>query len=200
MVIIGITGGVGSGKSLVLNELRENYHAYIIEADKLAHTMMLPGNAIYNEIIDAFGKEILNDYAPYEIDRAKLGQIVFYDREKLNILNGIIHPCVKQEIQSQIQSVRENGTCSLFAIEAALLIEDGYKRICDEIWYVWVDRETRILRLASQRGYTREKCISMMDSQSSDNFYLENADYILNNNGDIKSLSKQINARLNILL
>lgn len=200
MVVIGITGGVGSGKSLVLNELHDKYHAYILEADKLAHTMMMPGNAIYNEIIDTFGEEILTDYAPYEINRAKLGKIVFHDKGKLNILNGIIHPCVKREILSQIKSVREAGAISLFAIEAALLIEDGYRSICDEIWYVWVERETRILRLANQRGYTREKSISMMDSQSSDNYYLENADYILDNNGDCESLSKQINARLNILL
>lgn len=200
MVILGITGGVGSGKSRVLYDLKENYNAYIIEADKLAHKLMEPGKEIYNEIVKQFGKDILVEEAPYEIDRKKLGEIVFHDKEKLRLLDGISHPIVKKTIQDEIRLAKENGTISLFVIEAALLIQDGYDQICDEIWYIYVDREERIKRLMESRGYTREKCISMFESQASDEYYRKYANFTINNQSDYENSSKQLNARLNMLL
>lgn len=200
MVILGITGGVGSGKSRVLYDLKENYNAYIIEADKLAHKLMEPGKEIYNEIVKQFGKDILVEEAPYEIDRKKLGEIVFHDKEKLRLLDGISHPIVKKTIQDEISLAKENGTISLFVIEAALLIQDGYDQICDEIWYIYVDREERIKRLMESRGYTREKCISMFESQASDEYYRKYANFTINNQSDYENSSKQLNARLNMLL
>lgn len=200
MIVLGITGGVGSGKSRVLYELKEAYDAYIIEADKLAHTLMQPGETIYNAVVEAFGEEILCDEAPYEIDRRKLGEIVFNDEVKLKLLNSLSHPLVKAHILNEIKQAKEKGNVSLFVIEAALLIEDGYREICDELWYIWVSKETRIERLMAQRGYTREKCISIMESQSPDSFYKENTDCTIDNEKDYIFSSKQIKARLNKLL
>ncbi len=199
MIIIGITGGVGSGKSRVLYDLSENHGAYIVEADKLAHTLMEPGQSIYNEIVKNFGREILKENAPYEIDRQKLGGIVFADKDKLKQLDSISHPEVKKNILGQIEAKKAEGV-ELFVIEAALLIQDGYKEICDEIWYVWVSKEERIKRLAKQRGYTRSKCISMFNSQEDDDYYKKYADFTINNQLDYENSSKQLNARLNKLM
>ena len=199
MIIIGITGGVGSGKSRVLYDLSENHGAYIVEADKLAHTLMEPGQSIYNEIVKNFGREILKENAPYEIDRQKLGGIVFADKDKLKLLDSISHPEVKKNILGQIEAKKAEGV-ELFVIEAALLIQDGYKKICDEIWYVWVSKEERIKRLAKQRGYTRSKCISMFNSQEDDDYYKKYADFTINNQLDYENSSKQLNARLNKLM
>lgn len=199
MIIIGITGGVGSGKSRVLYDLSENHGAYIVEADKLAHTLMEPGQSIYNEIVKNFGREILKEKAPYEIDRQKLGSIVFSNKDKLKLLDSISHPAVKKNILWQIETKKAEGV-KLFVIEAALLIQDGYKEICDEIWYVWVSKEERIKRLAKQRGYTKSKCISMFNSQEDDDYYKKYADFTINNQLDYENSSKQLNARLNKLM
>ena len=198
MKIIGITGGVGSGKSRVLNELKVQYGAYIIEADKLAHELMEPGKVIYEEIVTAFGEDILCEEEPHVIDRVKLGKIVFSDKNHLEALNKIVHPLVKKSILMLIRQAKEKGDVRLFVIEAALLIEDGYKSICDELWYIWVDKETRIKRLMLQRNYTKEKSVSIMNNQSSDEFYKENCDFIIDNNRDYEYTSEQIKARLNI--
>ena len=168
MIVLGITGGVGSGKSKVLYDLKDNHGAFVIEADKLAHTLMEPGQTIYQEVVKAFGRDILEEKDPYFIDRSKLGQIVFNDKDKLTTLNNISHPLVKKHILEVIAEHRLQGKTKIFVIEAALLIQDGYDKICDEIWYIWVDKEERIKRLMAQRGYTREKCISMMNSQEDD--------------------------------
>lgn len=200
MIVLGITGGVGSGKSHVLYDLEKNHNAYILEADKLAHELMEPGKKIYNQIIESFGRDILSTDAPYQIDRNKLGQIVFNDKEKLKILNSISHPLVKEEIINRIDNAKKEGKIKLFVIEAALLIQDGYDAICDEIWYIWVDREERIKRLMKQRGYTREKCISMFNCQEPDEYYKKYATFTINNQFDYKNTSKLLNARLNKLM
>ncbi len=199
MIVLGITGGVGSGKSRVLYDLEKNYNAYIVEADKLAHNLMEPGRPIYREIIRQFGDNIVTDEEPYLINREKLGKIVFSDKEKLALLDSITHPLVKEEILCRIEEKRASGSTHLFVIEAALLIQDGYKNICDEIWYIWVPQEIRITRLMAQRGYTIEKCLSMFQNQESDEYYKKYADFTINNQFDYKYSSKQLNARLNKL-
>lgn len=200
MKILGITGGVGSGKSRVLYDLQKNYGAYVVEADKLAHELMEPGMPIYDRIVETFGSSILSKEPPYNIDRQLLGQKVFSDNEKLQILNNISHPMVKDSIMARIEQARSDGKISLFVIEAALLIQDGYKAVCDEIWYIWVGREERIRRLMLQRGYTREKCISILDSQDSDDYYRKYTDFTINNQLDYENSSKQLKARLNKFL
>ena len=198
MKILGITGGVGSGKSRVLDELKKEYGAYIVEADKLAHELMKPGKNIYNQIKKCFGDEILTNEAPYEIDRAKLGQIVFSNNDKLKLLNSIIHPMVKKNIIEDIEEKKKKGDIKLYVIEAALLAQDGYDRICDEIWYVWASRKERTKRLMDGRGYSKEKCDSMINSQADDSYYKEHSNYVINNDSDYET--KQLKARLNIFI
>ena len=186
MKIIGITGGVGSGKSGVLSLLKKKYDAYILEADKLAHVLMQPDGPTYHPIIDCFGVEIVASDG--SIDRKKLGAIVFHDADKLERLNAITHPAVRTEIDRQIAAARQTGGYTYFALEAALLLEEGYDAVCDEIWYIYVDSETRIQRLMAGRGYSREQCISIFESQSDDSYYRSHSRYVINNSKDFENL------------
>ena len=178
MLILGITGGVGSGKSKILYDLSNLYGAYIVETDKLAHTLMEPGQTVYQAVVEAFGTEILQAEEPYAIDRAKFAQIVFADKEKLAQLNALTHPAVKAWIRKDIEEKRKQDV-KIYVIEAALLIQDGYKEICDEIWYIYVNEETRIKRLMKQRGYTEERCRAMFHSQEPESYYRKYADFTL---------------------
>ena len=184
MLILGLTGGIGCGKTAVLTILKEEYDAYIIEADRLAHELMEPGKTVYQGIVDAFGMEVLMDTdidisVPAEgnavtdngqstvnrsIDRKKLGDIVFHDKDKLALLNSISHPLVKEEILRRIEEQKDAGK-KLFVIEAALLIQDGYKSICDKMCYVYADLDVRISRLCEYRGFTKERAQAVIDSQ-----------------------------------
>lgn len=187
MRIIGITGGIGTGKSTLLKLLKEEYGAYIVETDKLAHELMQPGQSAYNRIVQTFGTDIL--YVDGTIDRRKLGDIVFKNKTDLEKLNGIVHPAVKEYILADIEKKREEGTV-FYVIEAALLIEDGYKAICDEIWYIYVEREERLKRLVAGRGGNREKYESVIANQSSDEYYRQYCDVVIDNG---KTLEKTAN-------
>lgn len=179
MKIIGITGGIGTGKSTVLNFLKQEYNAYIVEADRLAHELMLPGEEAYRQITDIFGTAILSTDGT--IDRNSLGTIVFGDAEALRKLNAVIHPAVKQYILQDIEARKKEGNVKYYVIEAALLIEDGYKTICDELWYIYTEREERIRRLIAGRGGSREKWENVIGNQSSDDYYRTNCDYVIDN-------------------
>ena len=179
MKIIGITGGIGTGKSTVLNLLKQEYNAYIVEADRLAHELMLPGEAAYHQITDIFGTDILSTDGT--IDSNRLGAIVFRDAEALRKLNAVIHPVVKQHILQDIEAKKKEGNAQYYVIEAALLIEDGYKTICDELWYIYTEREERIRRLIAGRGGSREKWEHVIGNQSSDDYYRMNCDYVVDN-------------------
>ena len=211
MLILGLTGGIGCGKTAVLTILKEEYDAYIIEADRLAHELMEPGKTVYLGIVDAFGMEVLMDAdidisAPAEgnavtdngqstvnrsIDRKKLGDIVFHDKDKLALLNSISHPLVKEEIVRRIEEQKDVGK-KLFVIEAALLIQDGYKSICDKMCYVYADLDVRISRLCKYRGFTQERAQAVIDSQESEAFYLEACDYKIDNSGSLENTKKDL--------
>ena len=189
MKIIGITGGIGSGKTAVLNILKEDYGAFVMEADALAHHLMEPGQISYTDIVDEFGTDILTKDGI--IDRQKLGQIVFNDESKLQTLNSITHPNVKKSILDSINKQRDGG-CRLYVLEAALLIQDGYLDICDEMWFVYADIEKRIERLCKFRNFTRERALDVIRSQASDDYYQTNCTKTIDNSGDIDELRKQI--------
>ncbi|MCM1157628.1 MAG: dephospho-CoA kinase [Bacteroidales bacterium] len=182
MRVVGITGGIGTGKSTLLKLLNREHGAYIIEADKLAHKLMLPGGNLHRRIVEAFGERVLRE--DKTIDRQILSETVFRNEDALKKLNGIVHPEVKAYINADIAGKREEGKVSLYVIEAALLIEDGYREICDELWYVWTEKEERIKRLIEGRGGSREKWEKIMANQSSDTYYQENCDVIIDNGGN----------------
>ena len=131
MKIIGITGGVGAGKTQILEYLNNKYGATICMTDEVGKKLQKKGTECFDEIVAHFGNEILDEKG--ELDRAKLSDIVFADRVELSVLNGIVHPRVKEEIQKKITREERKNT-NLMLIEGALLIEDHYEEICDELW------------------------------------------------------------------
>ena len=189
MKIIGITGGVGSGKSRVLSYIEEKYHAVICQADHVAWKIQEPGQEGHRQIVETFGADVLNE--DQTINRKALGQIVFHDEEKLLALNSIMHPSVKVAIKNAIKEEQEKGT-KLFVLEAALLIEEHYDEICDELWYIYTDEAIRRQRLKESRQYTDEKIDAIMASQLSEEVFRKNCDRVILNSGDFTVTKEQI--------
>ena len=195
MKVIGITGGVGSGKSQVLSYLEEKLGATICQADHVAWRLQEPGQICYQKIVSIFGTDILDENEC--IDRKKLGKIVFNDSDKLVQLNGIMHPAVKESIINEISALRRQNT-EYFFVEAALLIENGYKNICDELWYIYVEESIRRKRLKDSRAYTDEKIDAIMSKQLSEQEFRKHCQIIIDNSGDFEDTCNQIEKRLNL--
>jgi len=189
MKVIGITGGIGSGKSAVLDYMKEQMNAVICQADLVAHRLQQPGQVCYYKIIESFGEDILDQNQ--NIDRGKLGLIVFADENKRQLLNEIVHPEVKTYIQQLMETERRMGT-QLFVIEAALLIDDHYETLCDEFWYIYADEDTRRERLKRSRGYTDEQVDAVFASQVSEETYKQHCRYMIDNSGDLSATLRQI--------
>ncbi len=192
--VLGITGGVGAGKSAVLSYLSEKYGAFLLVADEIAADLEKPGTDCFAQIQTAFGEGIL--LADGNLDRQKLGDIIFTDPQKREILDSIVHPEVKKAILEAIQKRQASGDVPLIVIEAALLIEDHYDRICDEIWYVCADEQTRAARLKRARGYSDQKIRLIMQSQLSEAEFRARCDLTLDNSGDASSVRSQIDEAL----
>ena len=189
MITIGITGGVGAGKSTVLDFLEERYQAYVMKADEIGHLVMEPGQACYEPVTALFGKQVIKE--DKTIDRRQVSDVVFSHPEMLEKLNQIIHPAVKQYIREQLLLKKQQGQ-KVCVVEAALLLEAHYQEFCDTIWYIHTDEEIRIQRLMENRGYTREKSVSIIASQAPEVFFRANADYVVVNNGDFAQTRQQI--------
>ena len=190
MKVIGITGGVGSGKSQVLDYMKEQFGATICQADHVAWELQEPGKSCYLEIVECFGIEILKQDGT--INRSALGAIVFEDEAKLQRLNDIMHPSVKKEIKRRLDAERSSGT-ELFLVEAALLIEEHYDEICDELWYIKTDTSVRRERLKASRDYNDEKIDAIMSAQLTDSVFEEACQRVIDNSGEFRYTCKQIN-------
>ncbi|MDD7208728.1 MAG: dephospho-CoA kinase [Lachnospiraceae bacterium] len=198
MKVVGVTGGVGSGKSVVMNILKEEYGAEIILADLVAHDLMEPGGQNYEEIVKKFGTGILSHDGT--INRQALAACVFKNKEKLEILNGITHPNVRKEIFRRIDRIKAEGKASFIAVEAALLIEHGLQKEFDAMWYVYVDEETRIHRLMAARGYTEEKCRDIMKKQLPEEVFLQECSTVIDNHLDLNETKKQVKKAVDEIL
>ncbi|MDO5135478.1 MAG: dephospho-CoA kinase [Eubacteriales bacterium] len=190
---IGITGGVGAGKSTVLSYLEKEWGAFVLQADQVGHLVMEPGGECYDPVIRLFGKEIIkNDKT---IDRSMVSDVVFSRPELLDRLNGLIHPAVKRYILCAMEEQEKKG-CPLLVVEAALLLEEHYQDFLDEVWYVHTEEPIRIRRLMESRGYSREKAESIIRNQASVDFYMAHGDFVVENNGDLAGTCQRIRERL----
>ncbi|QDW73952.1 dephospho-CoA kinase [Lachnospiraceae bacterium KGMB03038] len=180
MKIIGITGGIGAGKTQVLEYLHNRYGATVCQADDVAKKLQKKGGACYDAIVEHFGEEILDEKG--ELNRDRLGEIVFSDCSQLSLLNSIVHPAVKEEILKKIRQEERRNT-NLFIIEAALLIEDHYDQICDELWYIYVEEAIRKNRLFYSRGYDAAKIEDIMRAQLPKDMFLKHCDRVVDNSG-----------------
>ena len=190
MKTIGITGGVGAGKSLVLNYLQNHYNARVYLADNIANDLKLPGQSCYDKIIDLLGKDITDSDGL--IDKNKMAEKIFSHKELLNEVNRIIHPAVKEYVLSRIELERKKGEIDYFILEAALLIEEGYDQILDELWYIHADTSVRSQRLKETRNYTMDKIDHIMASQLSETECRKHCKVVINNNSDEEALYSQI--------
>lgn len=191
MKVIGITGGIGSGKSRVLAFLEEELHGVICQADDVARKLEQKGQACYKEIVACFGRDILEESG--EIDRAKLAGIVFADTGKLQQLNEIVHPAVKAQICREIEEERQKGTRAFF-LEVALLLEDHYDLLCDEIWYIHTEERVRRERLKASRGYDDAKIDAILATQLSEEVFMAHADHVIENSGSFEETCARLRA------
>ncbi|MCQ2081894.1 MAG: dephospho-CoA kinase [Lachnospiraceae bacterium] len=190
MKIIGITGGVGSGKSRVLNEISNRCKCIILFADEIAKDLEKPGEKCYKDIVDLLGKEILDEDG--RIVNKLMASKIYEDNSLLEKVNNIIHPAVRTYIIEEIAKARHEGLVDYFFIEAALLIECGYNEVVDEMWYIFAREDIRRKRLKESRGYTEEKIDSIMKSQLSENEFKTSSDILIDNSDSIEETMLQI--------
>ena len=193
MKIIGVTGGVGAGKSTVLNYLEKRYGAKLILADLVGHEVMEPGHEAYEQVVKAFGQEIVSE--DKTIDRKTLGAIVFADEKKRMILNRIIHPAVRQEILRRLEEA-ELLHLSYVVVEAALFLEENYDAFCDETWYIYTDEKIRRQRLKESRSYSDERIDQIFRSQKTHEEFQKRCLFMIDNNGSEEETFRQIDRRM----
>lgn len=183
--IIGITGGVGAGKSSVLAVLKNDFGAKIILADLVAHDLMEPGSLGLRKVTEALGTSFLTPDGA--VDRKALADLIFRDKETLKTMNSIIHPLVWKTMKEEAEAASEN----LVIIEAAVF-DTAPKNFFDELWYVYTTKENRIVRLMENRGYSREKCEDIIGRQASEEEYRALCSRVIDNNGDESDIKRQL--------
>ncbi len=194
MKIIGVTGGVGCGKSFVLSYLKQNYSCEVLLADQVANDLKNPGKRGYDPIVNLLGKDILNEDGT--IDNKKMAQVIFSSPELLQKVNDILHPLVREEIMERIEVENVKGEKKYFFLEAALLIEEGYQEVVDEMWYIYAGEDVRMKRLSESRGYSEEKTMSIMSKQLSEEEFRKHSDFVIDNSFDEAETARQIDEYL----
>jgi len=194
MKLIGITGGVGAGKTEILSFIKQHYCCKIYLADQVAKDIQMPGQACYDRMVSLLGKDVLCEDGT--INKAKMAEKIFAEPELLLQVNAIVHPAVRDYLLSAIEQAKQDKETELFFIEAALLIECGYGQIVDEMWYVYASDEVRRARLRIFRGYSDEKITQIMESQLTDEAFRENSDFIIDNSGTLAESYSQIREKL----
>lgn len=190
MKVIGITGGVGSGKTQITEYLKEKCSCFVLLADEVAHLLQEPGGPCYNELIHLFGNDILQDNNT--INRSELANRLFMQEKMLDKVNKIIHPLVKQFVIGEINRCKKEGMFEYFFIEAALLIEDHYEELVDEMWYIFAEEDIRRNRLKSVRGYSDEKIDSIIKNQLSDEEFRKHCNILIDNSGSLQETYRKI--------
>lgn len=194
MKIIGITGGVGAGKSMLLAYIESHYSCRVIYADLAAKRLQEKGSDCYSQLIGLLGEDVLCE--DLSIDKGKMARRIFADRRLLEKVNGILHPAVKRYILAEIQKERTAGRADYFFIEAALLIEEHYDEICDELWYIYASEKARRERLADTRGYTEAKTDAIMKNQLAEERFRRHCQVVIDNSGTPKEAYEQIDRQL----
>lgn len=189
MLNIGLTGGIGSGKSTVDTLFRER-GAYIIDFDTLAHAAEAPNSVAWKGIVDTFGREILK--SDNTIDRKKLGNIVFRDNEKLNTLNSIVHPAVFNEWKRTIERIRREKPDAIIISDIPLLIEAGWQEFVDCVILVYISPEEQLKRIIKRNDYSRPEAEERLNSQMPIDEKIAYADFIINNEGPVGEIKRVV--------
>ena len=187
--IIGVTGGIGSGKSSVSRTLRD-LGAAVVDADVLAKSVTSSAGKAFDELVDYFGADIIGENG--EIDRHRLAEKAFSDKVMLHALNSITHKYVAEKLNDTVVLLKSTGKWDVIVLDAPIPIQRGFEDLADEIWVVTADRETRIRRVMERSGYTYEEVTRRMDSQLRDDEYLKLADEVLVNDGSMEELEQAV--------
>ena len=192
MFVIGLTGGIGTGKTRV-SQMLQTLGATVINADLVGHEAYLPNTETWRAVVNAFGSGILD--ADEQIDRRKLGGIVFSDSRKLELLNSIVHPRIYAMIGDQIGELEEDGA-EVVVVEAALLIEANWTPLADSVWVVTAPQEQVLARLTT-RGMSTEQALSRINSQMPQDERVLHADVVISNDSGIGELTSAITEEWN---
>jgi len=189
MKVIGLTGGTGSGKSIVSAFLKQN-GAYVIDADEIAHGIIAKGKPAYEELTSYFGGAILDE--DRNILRKKLGSIVFTNKEKLDFLNHCTHKYIIQEIDKKIAERKQKKEDTCIVLDAPLLLEANLENRCSEIWVVFAEEEVRARRIMERDNITYQDAKNRIGSQKNWEVYRQKANLILDNSKDLEHLKRQL--------
>ena len=197
MKFIGITGGVGAGKSAILNYLSNKPGYRVMLADEIAHDLMKSGTKVFDAICDAFKNieitgidSILDENG--EFDRQNLAKLIFFSEENRQKINNIVHPAVKEYVKEQFALEKKRGKLDVMVLEAALLIEENYDEICDELWYIYTSEDNRRKRLKESRGYSDEKINNIFSSQLPEEVFVRKCKVVIDNNNSLEETFLQI--------
>ncbi len=196
MKIIGLTGGIGSGKSTTSQFLKE-LGAVVIDLDQIGHDVQTKGGGVYKQILSAFGEGILA--ADGEIDRVKLGKIVFNDHKALERLNGIVHPAIDKRVEEETEKNRRQGV-KVMVMEAAAMLENHRSWQANEIWVVIAREKDVIQRIKNRPDYNEDIARSRIHSQMTNEERVKNADITIINDGTVDELKAKITAEWQRLL
>ena len=188
MKVIGLTGGIGSGKSTVSRFLAE-LGAVIIDADKVGHEALKPDTELWREVVAAFGRQILTPSG--DIDREKLGEIVFSNPDSLARLNRIMHPCLYNIVKAQLEEYRRQGI-GVVVLEVPLLIEAGWTSLVDEVWVTVASKATVLKRLEKQVRLSKSKSLARIRSQLSSAERTRHANVIIDTDGEFDELRANV--------
>ena len=194
MHVIGITGGIGAGKSKVLNYIQEKYCCRIILADEVGNELKKPGEECYKKLVTLLGNDILN--FDKTINKIKMADIIFANEVLLKSVNNIIHPAVTTYILNQIEKEKKDNKIDFFFIEAALLIECGYESYVEELWYIHAKSDVRKKRLKESRNYSEEKIERIMSGQLSEKMFRSHCNVTIDNSDDFENTKLQIDKKL----
>lgn len=189
MYVIGVTGGIGAGKSMV-SRILVDLGAKVVDADKIARDIVKPGEPALMELVNEFGKEILTGQG--ELYRQKLSQMVFGDNEKIEKLNKITHKYIVERIINLVEKEKRDKRFDIIVLDVPIPVKKGFLDIADEIWVVTADKETRIERIIKRSGFTREEAEKRIASLPADEEYLEIADEVIENNSSLEELEKKV--------
>ena len=186
--LIGLTGGIASGKSTVIQHLHQSGYS-VIDADKLGHKVLEQGNPGYKKVVNYFGNEILN--SDNTVNRTALGKIVFTDPEKLKQLNGISHPIIAEMIQRKFEESALNSNSGIVFLEAALLIEANWYKVCGYVWVITLDSTFALSRLQKRDNLSESEAKLRIETQLDQEERLKYADVVLKNEGTMEELFSQ---------
>lgn len=191
MKFIGITGGVGAGKTEILKYLASREDTKVMLADDIARKLSEPGQSCNEKLQELFaGTDVFDEKG--QMDRPKAAAIIFKDETRRNGMNEILHPAVKEYVLHVLEQEKEEGRLRYLVLEAALLIEEHYGEICDELWYIYTSEENRRARLKQSRGYSDEKISEMFESQLCENEYRRHCKVVIDNNGTTEETIAQV--------